>query len=288
MGKEKNKDLIFYYVKVLKYLKKFLGSREIAVKNYIPDGPILLKRGSKLGPLYVDEILKYANKNFLETRKKIEHLKGAKKHLNKIQIKIWEYFLPRKLCELHYATNHEGPNKPIDRIFIDIDRTKRSLEDARIVTLNLLNLINKDKDFKNKIVEHKELIQFTGRSFHIFLLLKKTITKKDYNEIFSSKTGIFNKICKEVNKETPFEVVLGHIRTMSGINIDPSQTPSGKLARAPFSLHIKDAKTIDGVTIPLTEKILKNKKEIENLTSYTMEGVLKNIEKLAKRIPILF
>ena len=101
MGKEKNKDLIFYYVRVLKYLKNFLRGREIAVKNYIPDGPILLKRGSKLGPLYVDEILKYANKNFLETRKKIEHLKDAKKYLNKIQIKIWEYFLPRKLCELH-------------------------------------------------------------------------------------------------------------------------------------------------------------------------------------------
>ncbi|OIO40373.1 hypothetical protein AUJ10_03315 [Candidatus Pacearchaeota archaeon CG1_02_31_27] len=279
-------DVLEYYVSVLPYLTDFLRNKKIAVKNYIPDGVTLLKRGSELEPLYVEEIIKYADKKFFDVRKKIHHLDEARSRLNKQQIKIWQYFLPRKYSELFYATNDEGVNKKIERIFIDIDRTERSLEEAGVVTLKLLDLIKKNNKFKSKIGKYKTLITFTGKSFHLYFLLKKPITKEIYNELFANKENIFKNFCEEIKKEVKFDVVLGHIKTKEGINIDPSQTPSGKLARSPFSLHIaKDGKSIDGVTVPINEKILQNKKTVGDLTSYTPEKILKEIKKLAKNIP---
>ena len=60
--------------------------------------------------------------------------------------------------------------------------------------------------------------------------------------------------------------------------IDPSQTPSGKLARAPFSLHMRDAKTVDGVAVPVDLK----KVDLEELRSLKPETVLKKLERYSK------
>ena len=55
------------------------------------------------------------------------------------------------------------------------------------------------------------------------------------------------KWAKEISKETKIPVSAGHEKPEKFIILDSSNTPSWKLARAPFSLHIKDWNTLDSV-----------------------------------------
>ena len=82
-----------------------------------------------------------------------------------------------------------------------------------------------------------------------------------------------------------FRVVGGHEKLKNAIVVDPSQTPGGKLARAPFSLHLKDPKTVNGVAIPLTTEMLADDDLIRNLGSYTPDKVIDELHELGKRVP---
>ena len=64
------------------------------------------------------------------------------------------------------------------------------------------------------------------------------------------------------------------------IILDTSQSPPGKLARAPFSLYIARQglkRKITGVAVPVTEKQLKDKNLISRLKSLTPEKVIKTL-----------
>ena len=137
-------DVLPYYLEVSNNLKKFLANRELATKIWIPKGPRLLKRGSLLPKLYIKDLNEIDN-SFLSLRKK--HFKDVKEKLNDKQKLVWQYFVPRKSIELLYATNHENPNRPIERIFFDIDRSNLSADISREVASEIINLIESDKEF---------------------------------------------------------------------------------------------------------------------------------------------
>ena len=88
-----------------------------------------------------------------------------------------------------------------------------------------------------------------------------------------------------VAKETGLRVEGGHEKKAGVLNIDPSQTPSGKLCRAPFSLHMKEAKTIDGVDLPLKIEMLGEKGLVKHLRAYDADKVINELNDLAKRLP---
>jgi len=79
-------------------------------------------------------------------------------------------------------------------------------------------------------------------------------------------------------------VLAGHERKRGALILDSSNTPPGKLGRCPFSLHIKDAKTIDGIAVPVTLQELGDKKLISRLQSLTPETIRKEIKKYSKII----
>lgn len=282
-----SEDVIFYYSEVFPKLKKFLKNHEIATKTYLKDIEFM-KRGSHEPPLYIDELIKNINKKFLELRKGESHLKDIRNKLNKTQIKIWEYFVPRKLIELHYALNKEHPNKPIDRICFDIDRKNLPAEKAQVVALKLIETIKKDSSFNLK---YKFFPMWTGNSFHIYLFLNKKIPHSFYEkyihaELKNSKESFTNKWAKKINQELKnIKVIAGHEKKENYINIDPSLTPSGKISRSPFSLYIKKYNKISGISIPLTIDELKDKNLINKLRSYNKEKVLKNLNDLSKKLP---
>jgi hypothetical protein len=78
------------------------------------------------------------------------------------------------------------------------------------------------------------------------------------------------------------KVVAGHARQKDVLILDTSNTPPGKLARCPFSLHIKDSKTIDGICVPVSEEELADPKLISKLEKLTPETIWENIDKYAK------
>ncbi len=282
-------DVLPYYKIIGEKLVRFLDKKEIAAKNYIPNGPQLLKRGSQLTPLYIKDFVKNLTEDFFEFRKL--SLAEAKPKLNKVQTNIWQYFLPRKFSDFFYATNNENPGKPIDRIFFDIDKSNIKAKEAQKVALSLIKLIKEDKEF-NSLVKYKIFPMWTGKSFHIYLLLNKKVPNSFYekyiqyskNEPLLTFTGQW---AAKIKEELKINVIGGHERKPNTINIDPSQTPSGKLARAPFSLHMKDAKTIDGIAIPLTEKDLESKNLINEFKNYNPNNVLNKLNNLAKKFPHL-
>jgi hypothetical protein len=276
-------DVLDYYSKTAVYLKRFLKGKMLASKISLPDF-FFIKRGSKEKPLFIEDF-RFVDEKMLELRKG-NHLKDVKSELNEKQILIWEYFVPRKLVQFFYATNGENPGKPVSRIFIDIDRKKQSSENARKVTLALFNLIKKDKEFNKMFSVKKTIVLWTGSSFHIYIDLTKKIKPEIYNSHLSYGKGkeksFIAKWADEIKKKTGIEVEAGHEKSSKKIILDSSGTPSGKLARAPFSLHVKNEKEIDGVCVPVSETELKEKELIKRLEKLTPDDVLKNLKKYGR------
>ena len=290
-------DILLLYGIAAGKLKKYLGDRGLAGKIWMPSGkmPHLLKRGSKLEPLFAHELEKAVTLEFLELRSKTEHLSSAKEDLTDLQAKVWQYFLPRKLADFFYATNHEGPGKDIDRIFFDIDRSKGiSAEQAHETTQIFVETIKKDNELENLLGNFELFIYWTGNSFHVLFFLDKLMPSSFYDEHFQyskndPERNFTGKWAKKINEQVEFKVAGGHERQGNSINIDPSQTPSGKLCRVPLaSLHMKDAETINGVSVPITEKMLYKEELINKLINYTPKDIIENLNEIEKHLPERF
>ena len=283
------KDVLLYYTTVAKKLKKFLKNKEIATKIWLPNGFFFLKRGSKDEPLYIQEFSS-VTKDLLELRSKFA-LKKARGKITKQQEKIWTYFPQNKLVDFFYATNNEGKGKAIERIYFDIDRGKGiTAEQAQHVILALIRTIKKDKEFKKIIPLQKLFILWTGKSFHLYIMLKKNLPHNFYVKYLSYSKhkrleSFIGRWAEKIAKELKINVKGGHEKTAKTIVLDPSQTPSGKLARCPFALHMKNPKEIDGVSVPLNEKMLKDKNLITKLKSLTPDKVVKDLNNWAKNLP---
>ncbi len=287
-------DVLLYYGIVAEKLKKYLAGKEIAAKIWLGKKgfmPYLIKRGSKLTPLYIEEF-KEVTPEFLELRQKLKNLKVAIGKINKTQAKIWEYFLPRHLSDLFYATNNEKAKKPIERIFFDIDRGNVKIEYAQKVAAKLVELIRTDNKFWD-LVKGDLFVMWTGNSFHVYVFLKKEISTSVYDRYiaYSKKEPLLSftgRWAKKINDSLKIKVIGGHEKQKGMVNIDPSQTPSGKLCRSVFSLHMKDENTIDGVALPLGLDMIKDKSLISKLIRYTPSGVINELDKLSKKLPKKF
>ncbi|MBN2478416.1 hypothetical protein JXB01_03955 [Candidatus Micrarchaeota archaeon] len=269
-------EVLLYYSIISSKLKGFAGGREIAGKNHVK-GRLLLKRGSQLEPLDISELSKVDEK-FLELRK-TKHLKDIEGKIPKVQEKLWRYFLPRKFADLFYAANYEKGNE-IRRIFYDIDRTDVERERVKEVALKFIELTEEKKP---EWIKGKPFVMWTGDSFHIYLNLKKPVNTGFYERNIRHDMGFTLEMINELDREFG-KIKGGHEKKKGHIIIDPSQTPPGKLARLPFSLHVGD-KGVDGIAVPLSRKELENRKIIEELEEIKAGDVIKNLDKLGKNIP---
>jgi hypothetical protein len=283
-------DVLLYYASVATKLKKFLVRREIATKIWLPHSniPFFLKRGSKLKPIFIEDF-SVVDENLLRMR--AEHsLNEIRNRLTEKQILLWDYFVPRKLMDFFYACNKEGQGKPIDRIFIDIDKGKNvESEITHEVAKHLVEVIKNDDGF-NKLLTYKLFVMWTGSSFHIYLILDRAIKLNFYNQhIAYSKNSPLESFtgrwAEGISKETGINVQGGHEKTPEHITIDPSGTPSGKLARCPFSLHMKSATEIDGVALPIDARELRKKGLVKRLRSYTPKKVINELDSFSKLLP---
>ncbi len=272
-----NLDVLWRYGKMAPYLKKLMRWKEIATK-IVGERFVLLKRGTKNPPLYINDFDEI-DEDYLRLRAN-HHLDEVEDQLTPKQVLLRQYFVPRKLVNLFYACNNEFWNT-IDRIFIDIDRQNNSSDDARKVTDALIKVIATDKAFA-KLVKYRPLILWTGSSFHIYLLLKKTIDHSFYDAYLSFGKGkeesIITKRAATVSEMTGLKVLAGHERKKGALILDTSNTPPGKLARCPFSLHIKDSKTIDGITVPVSKDELADRNLIKRLQKITPESIREDRE----------
>ena len=277
-------DVLGRYGKIAPYLKKLLQGKEIASK-IVGEKFVLLKRWTKNTPLFIDDF-KEIDEKYLQLRAK-HHLDEVKDQLTPKQILLRQYFVPRKLINFFYACNNEYGNT-IDRIFIDIDRQTNSADDARKAANELIKIILSDKQF-TKLIDYKLLILRTGSSFHIYVVLKDTIDHAFYDSYLSYGKGKENSFitrrAAEVSKATKLKVLAGHERKKWAIILDTSNTPPGKLARCPFSLHIKGSKTIDGICVPVSKEELADVKLIQKLQKLTPEAIWKNIDKYVSLLP---
>ncbi|MBI5347301.1 MAG: hypothetical protein HZB66_01685, partial [Candidatus Aenigmarchaeota archaeon] len=70
-------DVLLYYSKIAETLGTFLKGKMLASKIWIPNGPYLIKRGSKIEPLYIedmkisDEFLELRRKNLADVKHKL-------------------------------------------------------------------------------------------------------------------------------------------------------------------------------------------------------------------------
>jgi hypothetical protein len=289
-------DVLLFYGIMASRLEEFLKGKEIASRIWLPSAGrgFVIKRGSDSEPLYADELASAVSPDLLKLRGKGD-LAHAGKELSETQRKAWSYFVPRKLCDFFYATNNEGPGKPIERIFFDLDRGKGiSVEQTVSVTRSFVEIIREDKELEGLIGPSEPFISWTGRSFHVMLFLDRPKPASFYEKHFqySKNDPLANytgRWVAKLSESTEYRISGGHEKKDDVLTVDPSQTPSGKLCRAPLgSLHMKDAGTVDGVSIPVTEKMLKEKGLAEKLVGYTPKDVLLNLEKHASDLPEKF
>ena len=267
-------DCLSYYSKVFSKIKGFVQDREIATKTFIPESPIpfILHRGSKDPKLTLQDIK--ITSSFL--KKRVKHkLHQVEKNLSEKEKLIWRYFVPRKYVELHYACNYEHPGKAFDRVFIDIDAGKTLNEQKYIsVVKQLLREIRKDKGLK-KLAGFKTKLIWTGASIHVYIMLNKSLPHSAYDKHFAfAKSTLTSKWAKAITEKTKVRVKAGHERTSGFIILDTSATPSGKLARCPYSLHLSKAGKLNGVSVPITEAML-NPGIFSKLKALTPEKALK-------------
>ena len=293
-------ETLLVYACVAPHASRFVGGKEIAAKNWIPKGPMpfLIKRGSREPPLTADGLAKAVTRDFLETRSKIEHLKDARGKITKQQETVWNYFLPRKLADFFYAANGETPGRSIDRVFFDLDRgAKMSVSQAREAAAAFVEAIEDDADFwksaEGKNVRGAPFVAWTGSSFHVYLFFAKPQPARIYDEAFQysknePEANFTGRWVAALRKKVGFKVSGGHEKIADAIIVDPSQTPSGKLARVPLgSLHMKDAKTVNGVSVPLEAKRLSEKSLEKELLALTPHAVLENLAEYARLLPVL-
>lgn len=274
-------DVLDYYTKISRFLEGFLNGREIATKTYLENFSFL-RRGSNSEPIFAKD-LRCVDAKMLKLRR--FHLKEIKNELTEKQQLVWRYFVPRKAVNFFYATNNEK-GKDIGRIFIDIDRQALDAEAARKVTKQLVEEIKNDKEF-NKLVRFRIFVMWTGSSFHVYLLLKKGVGLDFYNKYLSygsKKTSFLTRWANSIALKTGIGVKAGHARERDFIILDSSNTPPGKLARAPFSLHVKAYDKIDGVSVPVSEEELGRKSLIRELRGLTTDDVLRNMTKYRKML----
>ncbi len=286
-------DVLLLYGIAGKKLRRFLVGKELASKVWLPQGNVryFLNRGSKKPPLFIDEFVEAITPEFLELRSR-HHLKDVEKQLTERQKLVWSYFPPRKLMDFFYAANGEGAGKPIDRIFFDMDRGEGiSLDDTRKATALFCDILRKDVELKEATGKAEPFVSWTGNSFHVYLMLDKPRPSAFYDEHFmftkNDPTASFTgRWAEQVGKELGFKVTGGHEELAGVLSIDPSQTPSGKLARAPLgSLHMKDAKTVDGISIPVASRDLKDEDLPNKLKELRPKYVIDNLDELAKLLP---
>ena len=251
-------DCLSYYSKIFPKIKSFAGDREIATKTFIPESipPFIVHRGSDDPVLRISDLLGI-KQSFLKLRFH-KKLHDVEKDLSEKQKLIWRYFVPRKLMELYYACNHEGVGKSFDRVFIDIDASKGTLEATYIkVIKQLLKEIKADKELK-KLSSYKIYLLWTGMSMHVYLMLNKKLPHSAYAKYFAfTKDTLTTKWANNITAKTKVKVKAGHERRVGAIILDTSATPSGKLARLPYSLHLNHDGKLTGVAVPLKEKDIK-------------------------------
>jgi hypothetical protein len=286
-------DVLLLYGIAGEKLKRFLKGKELATKVWLPKGNIkyFLNRGSKKPPLFIDDFVEAITPEFLELRSK-HHLKDVEKQLTEKQKLVWSYFPPRKLMDFFYATNSEGAGKPIDRIFFDMDRGEGfSPENARKAAKLLCEIIREDPELGKLVGKTEPFVSWTGNSFHVYVMLGEPKPNSFYEKHFmfsknNPPASFTGKWAEQIKNELKLNVAGGHEKTAKFLNIDPSQTPSGKLGRVPLgSLHMSDAKTIDGVSVPVTEKTLADPDLPNKLKQVKPNYIIDNIDRLAKRLP---
>lgn len=283
-------DVLLLYGVAAESNAAYLGDRELASKVHIPGGPTLLKRGSDREPLMAAEVVAAVDEKFLERRTRPGGLEDARDALTDAQRKVWQYFPPRKYCEFLYATNREGEGGPIDRIFYDLDRGPDvSAEQALEVTRAFVEFLESDPAAEE--VTETTVISFTGNSFHVDLLLSETRPPEFYEEeIFTTEERevdtITDRGVRALQSDIDVPVVGGHVRRPDVVNVDPSQTPSGKLNRVPLgSLHMADAETVDGVSVPVGRDELFEEGVLDRLTAYTPRKLVDDVDELAAKLP---
>jgi hypothetical protein len=287
-------DVLLYYGIVVPKLYKYLKGKEIAAKNWLGKDAFsnsLLKRGSKLIPLKAEDFREVIPE-FLKLRIETNKLDDVRRKLNAKQQLLWSYFLPRHLSDLFYATNSEGVGKQIERIFIDIDRGDVGQKITQSITLALVKEIQADNMFLDRY-KGELFVMWTGNSFHIYLFLDKTVTCEDYeNNIAYTKKdplkSFIGRWAQKLNNKLGVKVIGSHEKVKNAIILDPSQTPSGKLCRAPFSLHMKDENTVNGIALPLTLDMLDDENLMGELNRTTPKKVIENLDKYIERLPERF
>ncbi len=288
-------DVLLLYALAAEKLEKYLANREIASRIWMTKGiPYLLKRGSQLEPLTAGELAEATTEEFLKMRAEND-LKSAEADITKLQKKVWQYFFPRKLADFFYATNGESLGKSIDRIFFDLDRGERiTASHAQEATKIFVDMVREDSGLKNLIGETEPFICWTGNSFHVMLFMDKAMPSSFYTKNFQysknePEANFTGKWARQLREQVKFKVIGGHEKAPDFLTIDPSQTPSGKLCRAPLgALHMKSPKEIDGISVPLTRAMLNDKKLAGKLANLKPKDIVKNLDELAARLPKKF
>ncbi len=283
-------DVLYYYARVAPLLKSFLKGKPLATKVHLPKGniPFFLRRATTDGLLKIDDLITDVDLSMLKLR--VNALADVRGQLTEKQQRIWSYFVPRKYVEFFYATNGEGIGASLERLFFDIDIKNVDTEIAQHVTAELIDIIAHDAQFRDIAGSFKFFVLWTGKSFHVYLLLNKVLPASFYERLISftkedplrSFTG---RWVTQIAKTTYPKTQGGHEKKEGWVTIDPSQSASGKLARAPFSLHIKNAEAYDGIALPVDIRKLHDTTLIKDLQSYTPKKVLDNLNLFKPLIP---
>lgn len=283
-------DVLAYYGMIAQKLEKYLSGRKLATRVWPPKGRVrsVMIRSPPVSPLHIRQLAGSVTLELMDVRAKYRNLDAARHVLSSGQALVWYYFPTRRMIELYYALNREGEGRVIDRVLYEIGRGRGVSGEDAIEAAALLASAAMDDGQVRELVSGKPFVSWTGCSFNLVLSLAEAQPARFYEEQLAySGRGrtLTDRLIDRVNREAGVPVTGGRARLPGYVTVDPSQTPSGHLCQVPLgSLLMRDAMTIEGVSVPLTLDMLR-REEVAYLQSLTPGRIIDELDGLAQRLP---
>ncbi|CAJ37820.1 hypothetical protein [Methanocella arvoryzae] len=284
-------DVLPYYGRIAEKLTGFLHGRELASRIWTPHGRIrsVVVTGQTAPPLYIRQMSEAVTPQIIRAREQYSNLDEVRGRLSPEQQLVWQYFPQRRYIGFYYSLNRIGPAREIDRVVFQIERSFGStLAEALEAAQEFIRAAVSDTGYQ-ELFRREPFVYWTGSSFQVMLFTREVQPATFYRshlECTGKGRTMADLWTDLATASTGSKIVGGTGRRKGAVLINSEPTLPGKLCPVPLGcLDMADGTTLRGVSVPLTGDMLSSD-ILDDLTAYTPERIVEELDKLAARLPV--
>ncbi len=284
-------DVLPYYGKIAAKLTGFLHGRELASRIWTPHGRIrsVIITGQTAPPLHIRQLSEAVTPQFIQAREQYRNLDAARARLSPEQQLVWQYFPQRRYVGFYYSVNRLGPGREIDRAVFQIERSVGSTPSGALAAVKAFTSAAISDPGYRELFRGEPFVYWTGSSFQVMLFTSEPQPASFYRshlEYTGKGRTMVDRWIDLAAANSGGKIAGGTGRRRGVVLINAEPTLPGKLCPVPVGcLDMADGTTVQGVSVPLTMDML-NADLPDELTAYTPERIIDELDELAARLPL--